>query len=671
MPIAERTLVFAGALLLYLPFAGSYGLWDPWETHYAEVARQMLVRGDLVSLWWPGSPHERPEFWSKPVLPFWLMSAGMYLAGVSRAGGPADELVSGNRAEWAVRVPACLMAALAVYAVYLVTARLASRRAGLLAAVVLATCPMFFLIARQAMTDMFLVGPMTLGLALAALALIEELDQPVARRGRGAVSWPHDRAFYALVLVLLGTVGPQLLVNALQLDGPRWFQRGPLAMAPLALLLAAALVLAARVRQRAPLFLALAGACCGLAVLAKGLVGVGLPVVVLACYLTATGGWRRLREPPLAAGVLLAALALLLVAGPWHLAMYLRHGSDWLSQLYGENQWRRLLLGRHGERGTFEYFLRELGYGVLPWLALAPSALAAIVMRPKAPGALGHLHALGALWLLAGYLMASLSMTKFHHYVLPAIPGLAILVGCFLDQLWRMPGGRTGRLVAVAGAPLLALVSYDLVQNDSAAERLLWLFCYDYVLGPRGQPWPQALDFGPPIAVFAGLFVACTSALAVRRLRRVMVLAQAGVALLFTYFLLDVVVPRVTSHWSLKPAIAAYYQHRRSPDEKLMAYLMHWRGETFYTRNEVHQGAPDQRATADPASDDQPSPPDQQRTDRELQRWLHTQHGRRVYFIFEHQRTRQLERLLPDEARTTFEIIHDLNEKFSVARADL
>ena len=67
-------LVILGGLLLYIPFAGSYGLWDPWETHYSEVARQMTHRGDFISLWWPGSPRDPEVFWSKPVLSFWLMS---------------------------------------------------------------------------------------------------------------------------------------------------------------------------------------------------------------------------------------------------------------------------------------------------------------------------------------------------------------------------------------------------------------------------------------------------------------------------------------------------------------------------------------------------------------------------------------------------------------------
>ena len=115
-------LVLLIGLLLYIPFAGSYGLWDPWETHYSEVARQMTKRGDFISLWWPGSPRDQAEFWSKPVLTFWLMSIGMHLAGVGLPGGAPEEMALGNRAEWAVRIPFCLMGVLAMYAVYLVTA---------------------------------------------------------------------------------------------------------------------------------------------------------------------------------------------------------------------------------------------------------------------------------------------------------------------------------------------------------------------------------------------------------------------------------------------------------------------------------------------------------------------------------------------------------------------
>src|SRR5206468_1997174 len=89
---AVALLVIAGGLLLYVPFAGSYGLWDPWETHYAEVARQMTHRGDYISLWWPGSPRDPEVFWSKPVLSFWLMSLTMRLFGIGLPGNPAGAM---------------------------------------------------------------------------------------------------------------------------------------------------------------------------------------------------------------------------------------------------------------------------------------------------------------------------------------------------------------------------------------------------------------------------------------------------------------------------------------------------------------------------------------------------------------------------------------------------
>ena len=78
-------LVLLLAGVVFLPRLGSVGLWDPWEPHYAEVARQMIVRGDYVHPYW-----ENAYFFSKPVLLFWLDALAMGLAGVqTRALRPA------------------------------------------------------------------------------------------------------------------------------------------------------------------------------------------------------------------------------------------------------------------------------------------------------------------------------------------------------------------------------------------------------------------------------------------------------------------------------------------------------------------------------------------------------------------------------------------------------
>ena len=151
----------------------------------------------------------------------------------------------------------------------------------------------------------------------------------------------------------------------------------------------------------------------------------------------------------------MSLLALAVVAVPWHHAMLIRHGLPFWNELFGDNHWRRMVIGRHGDRGSFEYFLRELGYGLLPWIPVAPAALGWAVMRGRPGGATGAASAspeevqrqgiiwLGAIWFVSTYAVVSMSMTKFHHYVLPAIPGLAIVIGCFLDDLIRRGAKRT------------------------------------------------------------------------------------------------------------------------------------------------------------------------------------------------------------------------------------
>jgi 4-amino-4-deoxy-L-arabinose transferase-like glycosyltransferase len=663
-------------LVLYLPFAGTYGLWDPWETHYSEVARQMIHRGDFISLWWPGSPRDAEVFWSKPVLSFWLMGIAMRIAGVGLPGGNPGEMALSHRAEWAVRTPFCLMGVLGIYAVYLVTARFVSRRAGVLAAVVLATAPMYSLVARQAMTDMAFVGPMSMALALGAFALFDDRDEMLPRRGRRWWSWPDHPLFYGTLALFAITTIPQLIVDSVQLRveipwGDRALRMyGAVAMIPYFVGFAAFVFLAARTRYRAPFYLYIAAILCGISVLAKGLAGLGLPLIVFLAYLAFTWNWRRLRRAQLLYGVVVSLIALAVVAVPWHHAMLIRHGLPFWNELFGDNHWRRMVIGRHGDRGSFEYFLRELGYGMLPWLSVAPAALGWAVMRrgqaagsavpPSAEARKQGIIWLGAIWFVCGYAVVSVSMTKFHHYVLPAIPGLAIVIGCFLDDLVARRAQRTAAAVALVGVPLVLLVTVDLVVSSNAAQRFLWLFSYDYVHNPHGRPWPEKLDFSTVLVLFGAAFVVGTVALAWARTRRwgIVGLGVASVAL--TFFLLDVFMPGVAPYWSQKGPIATYYRTRSSPEERLIAFQMYWRGETFYTENEIYEGPTEERTVFD-----------QDGADERLKDWIARHRGHRHFFIFERGQQGHLQGLLPPEARSSFRVIDSTNNKFSVAEAAL
>ncbi|HEY5452302.1 MAG TPA: hypothetical protein VIQ54_26280, partial [Polyangia bacterium] len=334
--------------------------------------------------------------------------------------------------------------------------------------------------------------------------------------------------------------------------------------------------------------------------------------------------------------------------------------------------WRRMVIGRHGDRGTFEYFVRELGYGLLPWIAVAPAALGWAVLRggrsataaaapdDQAEARRKGIILLGAIWFVAGYAMVSLSMTKFHHYVLPAIPGMAIVIGCFLDDLIARGGWRRGAVVALIGIPLLVMVAIDLVDTKSAAQKLLWLFSYDYVHNKSGRPWPERLDFSGALIGFCVAFALATVALAAPRIRRWAALGLSGAAIVFTFYLLDGFMRGVAPSWSQKGPIAAYYENRRSPEERLIAYQLYWRGETFYTSNEIYEGPTEERTVFD-----------QEGADDKLKDWMSRHRGRRAFFLYERHQQSRLQGMLPPESRSSFRVVDDQNNKFSLAQADL
>src|SRR4051794_31931164 len=104
----ELALVVLVAAAVLVPGIWRYSLVDPWETHYGEVAREMLSDNDFVHTQWSaaslsGSMNENEGFRSKPVLMFWMMAVGLDLAGVAEHGGYSGELVASPRTMLGIR----------------------------------------------------------------------------------------------------------------------------------------------------------------------------------------------------------------------------------------------------------------------------------------------------------------------------------------------------------------------------------------------------------------------------------------------------------------------------------------------------------------------------------------------------------------------------------------
>jgi 4-amino-4-deoxy-L-arabinose transferase-like glycosyltransferase len=532
-------VVLALAGLVFLPWLGSVGFWDPWEPHYGEVARQMLVRSDYVHPYW-----ENAYFFSKPILLFWMSALAMNVARIQEdalpqgayPGLPTPSGLSVHT-EWAVRLPNALLAMLACALVFVAVRRLISRRAGYLSAAALVTMPFYFLMARQAITDMPFVALMTCGMMCFAVALWDE--------GAHRSAWAYSG--YA--------------------------------------------------------FLAFA-------TLAKGLLGFGLPGVALLAWFVLTGEWKifgRLRLVERVRGLLLpiGPVLFLAIAAPWYVVMSLFRGLDDESKTFAYRFWihdhfKRLGEGVHTTtpNGNFDYFIKQLGFGIFPWVAALPGALGQLA-RQRLSGRTRRDDFLlfAGLWAVLTYVLMTFSATKFHHYIFPAVPALAILCGAFVDRLLE------DGLEAHFGALVLGLAAFAAVGHGLWIEpkALPDLYVYNYerpypekellALHPGVHVGPFHLSLGAQ-PVLSSLLMAAGVAMVASwlwRSRRGLVASIVGVAFALAVYVSWIHWEELSPHWSQRDIFWTYLAQRRSVEEPIIAYQMNWRGETFYSRNLVRQ----------------------------------------------------------------------------------
>jgi len=196
-----------------------------------------------------------------------------------------------------------------------------------------------------------------------------------------------------------------------------------------------------------------AAASAGIATLAKGPLGLLLPLLVIGGYLLATREWRFLRE--LAAPGAIAAFSL--IAAPWYVAISVDQGRRFLDVFILNHNVERFTSTIHNHPGPLWYYLPILLAGLFPWSGLALPALART--QPRTSRADLFL----VLWLVLPLVFFSLAGSKLPGYILPCVPPLAILMGRAADRM--VTEGPTperqlsGRVAALVGLVLGALVA--------------------------------------------------------------------------------------------------------------------------------------------------------------------------------------------------------------------
>jgi 4-amino-4-deoxy-L-arabinose transferase-like glycosyltransferase len=202
-----------------------------------------------------------------------------------------------------------------------------------------------------------------------------------------------------------------------------------------------------------------------LAVMTKGPVGLVLVVVGVGTFLLVRGELGLLRKMQLVPGTLI----FLALAAPWYVAVTVKTHGQFLAEFLVKQNIDRFFTVRshlsHPSKGDPWWFYGpELLLATLPW---TPLLVAALFSRARALWRRGETapresaSALATAWFASGLLLLSLSKGKRLDYLLPLIPSLALLGGCFWHSAFsqEQKGGRPLGRIAAAGQALLLTVA--------------------------------------------------------------------------------------------------------------------------------------------------------------------------------------------------------------------
>ncbi len=194
----------------------------------------------------------------------------------------------------------------------------------------------------------------------------------------------------------------------------------------------------------------------GAAVLAKGLVGVVLPLAMIGLYLVLTGRLKAVLQPKL---LMVGGLIFLATASIWYGPMIAWHGRDFVSQFFIEHHFQRYLSNKYRHPQPFYFFFLVALAGSFPWIFYLASSARNSVRRywTKRDWADDRLNLFLWLWVLTPVVFFSFSGSKLPGYILPVFPAVALLVGGELERWWTEGESRDKHLL-VAGTSLVIFV---------------------------------------------------------------------------------------------------------------------------------------------------------------------------------------------------------------------
>lgn len=409
--IIHLLIIVAIWAVLYVPGMYSPALLDDADSVHAEAAREMMQQGQWSTLYVNGL-----RYLEKAPFMYWGMALSFKLFGVS---------------EWSARLPLALGTLAALLAIYSFGRRWFDARAGLYAAIIIATSFGPYIFTRILIPEILVCLWLTLGFDFFLRGLNEERPSRLSSWGLAATA--------------------------------------------------------------------------ALGVLTKGLIGLVFPGAIIVGYLLLTGKLKHLLRMRLVSSF----LVFLVIAAPWHIAAGLANPAAGESKgffwFYFINEHLLRYLNKRFPKDydtvPFGIFWGMMVLWLIPWSAFVFKGFGQIPVKwrqlRERLDARGRALLLCAIW--AAFILIFFSFSsRQEYYTVPALPGVALIIGAWLSREQASAEGSPERR---AGRRVAAVMMAIAIPAFSVAMMLLW----HSVAVPKGadladiltkNPEKYALSFG-------------------------------------------------------------------------------------------------------------------------------------------------------------------------------
>jgi 4-amino-4-deoxy-L-arabinose transferase-like glycosyltransferase len=541
------------ASMIFFTNLGNYTLFNDDEAKNTVCATEMFRRGDVIV----------PTFYEelrtdKPILLYWLMLTSFKFFGIS---------------EFSARLASSLLSVGTVLVTYHLGRKLYTAKIGFLAGLILSSCLLFSAVGRAATPDSALIFFVTL--AFTAFVWV------VARQRHGNFrvddNQPSEESSTSDADTETLKENPvdnsdSILRRVKQLIRILW-------------------------KYAVPFYGAM-----GMAVLAKGPVGLILPCVSVLLFLLISkrerdlnaeklkpieGIWWR-RWIVMAAQVLrprviveaaqemhlLIGLGIVTaVALPWYLAVGFKTNGAWLQGFLLDHNLGRALLPKENHNG-FPFFqlyqLVALHVGCFPWSVFLPVALYRMKQRFEEDAEWRDSDRLLACWAGVWFVVFSLVSTRLPNYLLPMYPAVALILARYFHD-WEQDEVDSGVYSFNLCCYAMGIVGILAVIGVYIAAFLLF----------DGEQWLSLICAIPIIGAFVAVKFLD------RELRQRVMQTLIGMALLLAFVIVGIAPPSISKHQDTPKFFADMRRFSRGEDFEVGTYKYFQPTVLFYAGKKI------------------------------------------------------------------------------------